>query len=157
MKTKDKEVKEIKELIESIRADPNLMKEISDWMKSQGKILSKGEYNNLNILQRAKYKGKEILVVEWTKPIKDFPYPKGFRMAEFQEFVDLYDSGFELDKDGYYFVKHFSKKQQNKEFCLSRLFLDGFLNIWSSDDDLAVSNDVGRVVIVKDKKEMKKK
>ena len=93
---------------------------------------------------------KNFRIYKWSKPVKDFVIPKGFRMAEFQEFVDLYDSDLiKLESYGHYFVRHFSKKQQKKEYCLSRLFLDGDLYLYSYVDYLAYSDGDGRVVLVK--------
>lgn len=105
-----------------------------------------------------KHNGKEFRVYIWeNKPVSDFIYPKGFRMAEFQEFVDLYDSGkIELEFWKYYFVKHFSKLQQNKEYCLSGLFLDWCSGLFSVNGDLAYSDDDGRVVLCKDVDKLRK-
>ena len=107
----------------------------------------------LNILKKVTYKNKEFWIVEWTKQIKDFPYPKGFQMAEFNDFVELYDNKkIELEVWKYYFVKHFSKIQQKKKYCLSRLYLYGSLSLNSNNDGLAYSYDDGRVVIVREVK-----
>ena len=101
-----------------------------------------------------KHKGKEFRVYIWeNKKIKDFKYPKSFRMAKFQEFVDLYDSGkIELEVWKYYYVKHFSKIQQTKEYCLSWLYLGRFSDLSSGIVDLAYSDGSGRVCIVKENK-----
>lgn len=92
-----------------------------------------------------------VRIYKWSKTIKDFPMPKGFEMAEFMDLVNLYDDGFKLDENGYYFTKHFSKKQQKKEYCLSGLYLYGNLYLDSDGNDLADSNDYGRVVCVRKK------
>ena len=95
---------------------------------------------------------KNFRIYKWSKPVKDFLIPKGFRMAEFQEFVDLYDSDLiKLESYGHYFVRHFSKKQQKKEYCLSRLYLDGDLILNSNFVSLAGSDGDGRVVLIKEK------
>jgi len=98
------------------------------------------------------FKNKEFRIIEWTKPIKDFVYPKGFRMAEFQEFVDLVDSGYKMELWIDYFTKHWSKLQQAKEYCLSRCFLSEYSGLYAYNSYLANSNDNGRVVCVRDLK-----
>ena len=97
---------------------------------------------------------KNFRIYKWSKPVKEFVIPKGFRMAEFQEFVDLYDNDLiELEKYPVkYFLKHYSKKQQKKEYCLSRLYLNWNLYLVSDNDNLADSDGSGRVVLVKEKK-----
>ena len=98
-----------------------------------------------------KFKNKTFGIYKWeNKKIGDFKYPKEFKMAEFQEFVDLIDSKkFKLEVLKNYFVKHFSKLQKNKKWCLSRvcLYSDGDLS--SDSDDLRYSDVDGRVVCVK--------
>lgn len=98
-----------------------------------------------------KHKGKTFRVYIWEiKSIKDFKYPKGFRMAEFQEFNELIESEkIELEVWKGYFVKHFNKLQLNKEYCLSRVCLDGDGGLNAGKDVLADSYDYGRVVCVK--------
>ena len=93
-------------------------------------------------------------IYKWeNKPVRDFIYPKGYRMAEFQEFVDLIDSGkFNMEVWKYYWVKHFLKEQQKTKYCLSRLCLNWNLYLNSDYDDLAISYDDGRVVCIKEKK-----
>ena len=96
---------------------------------------------------------KNFRIYKWSKPIKDFSIPKGFRMAEEREFVDLYDSGFKIEKyPVIYFTKNRSKENIKNGWSLSRLCLNWDLNLDSSDDNLANSYDSGRVVLVKEKK-----
>ena len=99
--------------------------------------------------QKIIYKNKEFRVYKWeSKPFKDFICPKGFDFAEFNDFVELYDNKkIELEVWKYYFVKHFSKIQQTKEYCLSRLYLYGGLDLWSDFEDLGDSVSVGRVCV----------
>lgn len=108
----------------------------------------------MNKFKTIKFKNKEFRIYKWeNKPVGDFIYPKGFRMSEFQEFVELIDNGLiKYNSDWEYFwVKHFSKLQQKKKFCLSRLFLD--VHVLNSDnDDLLNSNRYGRIVCVRDLK-----
>lgn len=114
--------------------------------------------NKLNILNKITYKNKEFQVIEWTKPIKDFPYPKDFSMTEFQEFNELIEKDkIKLETWKYYFVKHFNKKQWNKEYCLSGVSLDSNGNLNSNNDNLAYSYVSVRVVICKELNKGKKK
>ena len=101
--------------------------------------------------QSYKINGKEIRVYKWeSKPYKEFPMPKGFNFCEFQDFVDLYDNDkIELEPWKYYIVKHFSKKQQNKKYCLSRVCLSNDGDLYSYGVYLANSSDFGRVVVSK--------
>jgi hypothetical protein len=89
-------------------------------------------------------------IYKWSKPVKDFKIPKGFRMAEEREFIDLYDSGFETEKHPVvYFTKNRSKLNIKNGLGLSRLCLNRDLFLDSTNDSLADSNDDGRVVCVK--------
>jgi len=101
--------------------------------------------------QKVIYNKKEFRIYKWDKPIKDFPMPEGFSMSEHSEFVELYDEG-KIELEQYpveYFVKHYSKIQQKKEWCVSRLYLNGDLGLYSRYEDLAGSDDYGRVVVVR--------
>jgi hypothetical protein len=102
-------------------------------------------------LQKIIYKDKEFRIYKWEdKPIKAFKIPEGFDFAEFSDFVELYDEKkIELEIWKYYYVKHFSKIQQNKEYRLSGLCLSRSLNLWSDYDDLAGSDSDGRVCVVR--------
>lgn len=96
---------------------------------------------------------KEFRIYKWTNPIKDFIYPKGFRMSEFQEFQELIESKkIKLEVWVSYFTKHFNKLQWNKEYCLSWCYLNGDSSLVSNYSDLAVSSDDGRVVCVRNLK-----
>jgi TolA-binding protein len=99
--------------------------------------------------QKIIYKDKEFRIYKWEdKQIKDFKIPEGFDFAEFSDFVELYDKKkIELAVWKYYYVKHFSKIQQNKEYGLSGLYLSRDLVFRSVNDDLASSNSVGRVCV----------
>ncbi|MCF7861173.1 hypothetical protein K9M79_02920 [Candidatus Woesearchaeota archaeon] len=96
---------------------------------------------------------KTFRIYKWeNKPVGTFKYPKGFRMAEFQEFIDLVDSKkYKLKTWIYHWVKHFSKLQQDKEYCLSGVYFDGDGDVGSGYGVLKGSFDVGRVVVVKNK------
>ena len=115
------------------------------------KDLNKSIKKDLEIqgFQEIIYKNKEFRIYKWEdKPIKDFKIPKGFDFANFQDFVELYDNNkVELEVWKYYYVKHFSKIQQTKEWCLSRLYLGGNLDLRSGGGNLASSNSDGRVVV----------
>lgn len=100
-----------------------------------------------------KFKGKEFRIYKWeNKPFGDFlkQMPKGFKLAEFNQFVELFDNKLiDYPKDWeFYWTKHFSKIKQKENF-LSRFYLyrNGFLG--ANDGDLVYSNDNGRVVFVK--------
>ena len=93
-----------------------------------------------------------IRIYKWSEPIKDFPMPKGFRLAEEREFIELYDSGFEIEKyPVIYFTKNKSKLNIKNGWALSRLYLSRGLGLYSYDGNLANSNDDGRVVCIKEK------
>ena len=100
---------------------------------------------------------KNFRIYKWSKPVKDFIMPKGFRLAEEREFIDLYDySGFEIENyPVVYFTKNRSKLNIKNGWSLSRLYLDRDLNLYSIGGNLAYSDDDGRVVCVKIKGENK--
>ena len=101
---------------------------------------------------------KNFRIYKWSKPVKDFVIPKGFRLAEEREFIDLYDSDFEIEKyPVIYFTKNRSKLNIKNGWGLSRLCLCGCLNLYSDVGNLAGSDDDGWVVLIKAqiKKEMK--
>ena len=99
---------------------------------------------------------KNFRIYKWSKPVKDFIMPKGYRIAEEKEFIDLYDSGFEIEKyPVVYFTKNRSKLNIKNGWSLSRLYLDRDLNLYSIGGNLAYSDDDGRVVCVKIKGENK--
>jgi hypothetical protein len=90
-------------------------------------------------------------IYKWDKPVKDFPMPKGFRLAEEREFIDLYDND-KIELENYpvmYFTKNRSKKNIKEGYQLSGLCLVRNLGTVSSYDDLANSYDNGRVVVVR--------
>ena len=93
---------------------------------------------------------KNFRIYKWSKPVKDFKFPKGFRLAEEREFIDLYDSGFEIEKYPIiYFTKNRSKLNIKNGWSLSWLCLYGDLVLGSYDSNLANSGDSGRVVCVR--------
>ena len=99
---------------------------------------------------KVKFEKLIFRIYKWNKPVKDFTMPKGFRMAEEREFIDLYDSGFEMEKyPVIYFTKNRSKLNIKNGFNLSRLYLYRDLYLVSYNDDLANSNGDCRVVCVK--------
>lgn len=98
---------------------------------------------------------KNFRIYKWIKPVKDFPMPKGYRLAEEREFIDLYDSGFKIEHyPVVYFTKNKSKLNIKNGWSLSWLCLSGGLSLGSGNGSLAVSDDDGRVVCIK--KEMEK-
>ena len=87
-------------------------------------------------------------IYKWSKPVKDLKIPKKGRIAEEREFIDLYDSGFKIENyPVVYFTKNRSKLNIKNGWGLSRLCLNGGLNL-GSYLDLANSSDSGRVVLV---------
>jgi len=96
---------------------------------------------------------KNFRIYKWSKPVKDFPMPKDFRLAEEREFIDLYDSGFKIEQyPVVYFTKNRSKLNIKNGWGLSRLYLFRNLSLDSNIDNLAYSNGNGRVVCIKEKK-----
>ena len=97
------------------------------------------------------YKNKEFRIYKWeSKPIRDFQIPKGFDFAEFNDFVELYDEKkIELEVWKDYYVKHFSKIQQKKEYGLSGLCLGRDLNFRSINEDIGSSDSDGRCVVAR--------
>ena len=114
------------------------------------------EIENQELLEKSKdystikYKGKEFRLYIWeNKKIGDLKV-EGFEIADFQDAVELYDNDkLVLEVWKPVFVKHYSKKQQSTKYGLSRLYLYRYLNLLSYDDDLADSNEDGRVLLVK--------
>ena len=133
------------------------MKTIKDLEQEKAKIEEQIEVLKAQEQEKDFIEVKDFRIYKWAKPIKDFPMPKGFQMAEFQEFVDLYDNDLiELEKYPVkYFLKHYSKKQQKKEWCLSGLYLGRNLVLGSDNDDLAYSSVNGRVVVHRISKKVK--
>jgi hypothetical protein len=141
-------MKSIPEQIDNLTNEYNLKLE---------KLKTKLEAEKKQDFEVIKYKNKEFRIYKWEdKQIKDFKIPNGFDFAEFNDFLELYDNKkVELEVYKYYYVKHFSKIQQTKEYCLSGLCLGWGLNLGSDNDNLADSDSDGRVVvsrIIKDKK-----
>jgi hypothetical protein len=134
------------------------MKEKEQLIKEKEKIEQQlaeiEEAEKSNDFKVIKFKDKEFRIYKWEdKKVKDFVYPKGFRMAEFNEFVELYDNK-KIVYSGnweYFWVKHFSKLQQTKKYCLSRLCMSED-DLGSYNDDLESSISRGRVVCVRDLK-----
>jgi len=95
---------------------------------------------------------KEFKFIDWDKPVKDYKIPKGWRIAEYFEFVELYDSGIDLGRPWKftYFAKNYSKRNIKEGWVLSKLYLDANLSLDSRDVDLTCSSGNGRIVIVRD-------
>ena len=95
----------------------DLQKSIKDKEK-QIKTLQRDieELKEESYCQEIEFKDKIFRIYKWeNKPVRDFKYPDGFRMAEFQEFVDLIDNNKVDLGDNVYFVKHFFKKYDGKK------------------------------------------
>ena len=131
-----------------MKTKKELIKEKEKIEKQILELETKEEEEDYN---EVKHKGKTFRIYKWeNKPFKDLlsNLPKGFRLAEFQEFNKLIESGFELEVWKEYITKHFNKLQENKEYCLSRVCLDSYGGLCCDDDILAGSDDDGRVVLV---------
>lgn len=98
-----------------------------------------------------KFKKKTFKICKWTKQIKDFPIPKGFRIAEHYEFIELIDSKkFKvLECPNEYFTNNYSKLNQERGFEFSRVYMFGSSSVDSGDEYLRGSGGNGRVVVVK--------
>jgi len=98
-------------------------------------------------------------IYKWDKPIKDFPMPKGYELAEERDFVDLYDND-KVELEQYpviYFTKNRSKKNIKNGWGLSRLYLDRDLGLGSPSGFLADSDGSGRVVLVRNQTRLVRK
>jgi len=127
--------KEIKQQIEKLQQDLKLDEQ--EEKQSEFKLI--------------KHKGKEYRLYKWeNKPFKDFPMPNGFDFAEFKEAVELYNEDkLELESWKPVITKHFSKKQQKKQYCLSWLCLCRYSGLHSDSGGLAGSSEGGRILVVK--------
>jgi hypothetical protein len=92
------------------------------------------------------YEDNKLKIIKWNKPINKIGFDK---LATFQELINLIDSGKFKSDNGYFYTKHFSKNQWDREFCLSLVYLIRYSNLVSGSSDLADSRDNGRVVIRK--------
>ena len=101
-------------------------------------------------MKTIKHKNKEFRIYRWeSKPFRDFKIPKGFKLAEHKDFIELFDNkliNYPKKDWEIYFVKHYSKRKQ-KEGYISRLYLDGDSDLGSWGEALADSDDDGRVVV----------
>ena len=129
-----------------------LIKQQLNILKGDFRMICKTCGRETEDYQKIIYKNKEIRIYKWeNKVLKDFSMPKDFDWCEFQIFNELIENDLiKLEKPKDYFVKHFNQKQWNKEYCLSRVYVnrDGDLDVWA--DDLADSDGNGRVVIIKE-------
>ena len=124
------------------------MKEIEKLEKKKLEIENKIKMLKDKELKKDFIEVKSFRIYKWSKPIKDFVIPKGFRLAEEREFVDLYDSGFKIEEyPVLYFTKNRSKLNIKNGLSLSGLFLNRGLYLDSNNINLAYSNDNGRVVL----------
>ena len=100
---------------------------------------------------KCKELNKTFRIYKWEKKIKNFPMPKGFELAEFNDFNYLYDNElFEVENYPVeYFVRNWSKKNIKNGWGVCRLYRyrGGY---WDARWDwLDYSNVGGRVVISK--------
>jgi len=109
------------------------------------------EQENKDFIEiKVKKLNKIIRIYKWEdKVFKDFIMPKDFNWCEVNDFIYLYDNDLiKLEKYPiYYFCKYINNKHKDK---LSRLYLDGGLDLDSDWDDLASSYSGGRVVVSKE-------
>ena len=125
----------------------------SEIARLQDKLKVLEEAEKKKSFKEIKYKNKTFRLYLWkNKPIGDLKVD-GFEIAKFKDLIELYDNDkIELEILKPVFVKHFSKKQQKKEYRFSRVYLDNDLDLYSFNDYLAGSNEDGRVLMVEVKK-----
>jgi len=125
---------------------------IKEKEKIEKQILELESAEKQNDFKEIKFKNKTFRIYKWDKPVGDFlkNLPKGFRLAEHYEFIELFDDKLiDCPEDWeVYFTKHYSKRKQ-KENLLSSCCLYWFSYLGSYDSDLSLSSYDGRVVIVK--------
>ena len=106
--------------------------------------------NEIDDFERINYEGREIRFYKWVKPVKDFPIPKGFKLIEHRDFIDLVKNKIFVMKKcpNIYFTKNYSKINQKKCWRLSRVWavVD---DLGSYDVNLRNSSDNGWVVVIK--------
>ena len=93
---------------------------------------------------------KEFRIYKWEdKKIGDFKYKKNEVLAEYSEFIELFDKKLiDYPKEDYveYFTKHQSIRKQ-KENILSGCYFNRSSYLSSISSDLSSSDDSGRVVV----------
>lgn len=115
------------------------------------------EAERLKDFKELTFKGKKYRIYKWEdKPIGDFlkTIPKGFRLIEHSEFIELFDNkiiDYPEKNWEVYFTKHYSKRKQKENILLRCLFRDSNLDFGIVD--LLISNSYGRVVLVEGKDE----
>ena len=88
-------------------------------------------------------------IIKWeNKPFKDFKMPEGYRLAEFDEFCKLINSKKIKPKKWELFIT--KNPLKNKVYPLFRAYLNNVGGWCAYDDNLSFSNDLGRVVIIKE-------
>lgn len=135
-----------------------MKKQIKTQIENKEKQIKKlqEEISNLKLQEESsfietKHDGKVFRIYKHeSRPVKDFVIPKGFRMAEEYEFVDLYDSGFKIKQYPIvYFTKNKSKLNIENGFSLSRVNLYYDLDLVTGGVNLGGSGVGGRVVVVR--------
>jgi hypothetical protein len=122
--------------------------------KKQKELEELEEAEKLKDFKELIFKGKKFRIYKWeNKPVGDFlkNIPKGFELAEYSDFVELFDNkliNYPKEYWEVYWVKHYSKRKQ-KEGYLSGCYLDGGSGLGSYYSVLSGSNGSGRVVLVR--------
>ena len=98
--------------------------------------------------QEVIYEDKNIKIIKWeNKKFSDFPMPKGYDFAEYQDFCNLInDKKIEPKRWEVFVTKNLF---QNKKYPLFGAFLDDGGSWCPYGDVLPNSNDDGRMVIKK--------
>ena len=103
-----------------------------------------------------KFKNLEITYPKsWTKPYNEIVIPEGFRLIRVWELWELLESEQAEEflgplKDEYCLFWCEQTRYAKRFDFSSRLYLDGNLNVYSDNDDLADPNSNGQVVFVKE-------
>jgi len=129
---------------EKMKTKKQLLKQIEQ-LQIQLKELKNSDYTKII------HNNKEFRIYKWeNKPFKEFPIPKGYDFAEYFDVVEL------INLDKIMFTKPWkeiyvcrNQFKRNKEYCLSRFYLNVGLNLDSNNSDLDNSNGNGRVIISK--------
>ena len=130
-------------------------KEIKELENQEKLKLEKNNYEEI------KFKNKLFRIYKWeNKKFEDIinkdwscKLDGSFRLVEFNEFNELVEEKkIKLEAWKVYIVKHFNKLQLNKNWCLSRVCLYSGGYLYAGIDNLANSDDYGRVVFVKELK-----
>lgn len=128
-------------------------KQIEKLNQQKAKLLAQQETEQNQDFIKLNYKNKEFRIYEWeNKPFKDFPMPQGFNFADASLVDELVNKEiFQPEQYKWYVFKQRYPKI-NKDYGLSRLYLDRVLDLGSSGEDLGDWNSDGRVIVMRSQK-----